>query len=148
MMIPMPPDEQFRRFLRLSSVAYALGALNAALLRRTVDSRLRWLDQRGDAPPDFWHTLGTAYMATIAALAWAAGSDRTTARRLAGPLLVAKGTTTGIFALRFVRTRRRSYALGALTDGAIVLATAYLAARARSRGLRMVEDNVVHMHAS
>lgn len=126
----MPPDERFRRFLRLSAVLYGLGALNAVALRRRVERELGRIDRTDGPPEDFWPALGTAYMATITAVAWAASRDRLTAARLAPPLFVAKGVTTALFAYRFLRTRRLSYALSALTDAALLGATVWLAKRA------------------
>lgn len=134
----MPNDEVFRRFLRVSAVGYALGALAAVFQRRNVERSLAVIDRKGKGPEDMWQVLGAAYMSTIAAVAWLAGADRRRAVDISKPLLVAKGSTAALFAAKFLKTRKPSYAVAAVTDASILAATAVLADRARRPKLRSV----------
>lgn len=134
----MPNDEVFRRFLRLSAVGYGLGAFAAAFRRRDVEKSLARVDRKGEGPEDLWQILGAAYMSTIAAVAWFASADRRRAVEISKPLIVAKGSTTAMFALKFLKTRKPSYALAALTDASLLAATATLANKAKRPQLRSV----------
>lgn len=141
---PMPIDEQLRRFLRVSAIGYALWGLNLLFRRRKVEEDMRRIDRQRKPPEELWPVLSVAYMGTIAAVAWLAGRDRKSAAELATPLLVAKGVSSSLFAYQFIRTRRASYALSALTDGALLAATAALIKKVRGPQLRAVETSNVH----
>lgn len=129
----MPNDEKLRRFLSASAIGYGLSAVYMLVAKKRMEEDLRRLDRDRHPPGELWHSLGVAYMATIAAAAWTASRDRLVAKRFINPLLVAKGTTTALFAYRFARTRRASYAVSALTDGGLLATMAYLLARTRQR---------------
>ncbi len=97
----------------------------------------RSLNQAGGSPlPDeeagLYNALASAYMATIAALALTAARDPRAHRNLIAPLLVAKATSSAGFLLRYLRTRRRGFALSAALDAALFGVTAGLSA-ARKR---------------
>ena len=145
----MPNDEIFRRFLRLSAIGYGLGAFAAAFRRKDVEKSLGRLDRKGEGPEDLWQILGAAYMSTIAAVAWLASADRRRAVEISKPLIVAKGSTTALFTLKFLKTRKPSYALAALTDASLLAATATLAKKAQRPQLRSVggREDVFHMRA-
>lgn len=138
----MPSDEIYRRFLAASAFGYALTALRAVFDRRRFEGGLAWFDRSEDLDEGFWPSLGAGYLATIAAVAWMASRDRARAAQMAKPLLAAKAATTTLFAYRYARTRRASYAVSALTDGSLLAAMAWLSSRTTGRHLRVVEGNV------
>lgn len=141
MRMMMPDDEKFRRFLAASAAGYAVAALNFVVRRRGFEADMKRLDGKR-TPPDIWPALGTAYMSTIAAVAWAASRDRLRAAELAKPLLVAKGVSAALFAHQFLRTRRRSFLLSAIVDTGILGATIWLGARAKGKSPLHAVNNI------
>lgn len=137
----MPPDELLRRFLRISAAGYAATAMRALVDQRGFEESLAFFDRDPEFDSDFWRALGVGYLATIAGAAWVAGRDRMAARRLLPPLLVAKTVTTAIFGYRFAKSRRPSYAISALTDGALLGAMLWLSRRSPERHLRLAEES-------
>jgi hypothetical protein len=137
----IPDDEKLRRFLATSAIGYAVAGLNLLVRRKSFESDMKRIDGKRK-PPDIWPALGVAYMATIAAVAWSASRDRQRAAELVKPLLVAKATTTALFANQFLRTRRRSFLLATIVDGGILAATLWLSSRAGHTSRLRAVDNL------
>ncbi|MDQ4095871.1 MAG: hypothetical protein M3174_06690 [Actinomycetota bacterium] len=70
-------------------------------------------------------------MATIATLALGAARDPAANGNLVPPLLVAKAASSAGLLLRYLKTRRRGYALSAALDALLFGVTAGLAAAAQ-----------------
>lgn len=142
----IPGDERYRRFLRASAIGYAITGL-ALLRRKRIDAVWKKIDRSRKPPEDYWPALGVGYMATIAAVAWSASRDRRFAVENSVPLLVAKTVTTALFLTGYARTRRRSYALFALTDGSLLAAMGLALGRMRRAESRRQkrDDNVVEL---
>lgn len=137
----IPDDEKLRRFLAASAIGYGIAGLNLLLRRKGFEADMKRIDGKRK-PPDIWPALGVAYMATIAALAWTASRDRQRAAELVKALLVAKATSSALFANQFLRTRRRSFLLATAVDGGILAATFWLSSRAGHTSRLRAVDNL------
>lgn len=121
-------ERRLARWLTVTGVTYALGAVD--FVARPA-AATRSLSQTGGEPlddeePGLYNSLASAYMATIAALALTAARDSDKRSALIPPLLVAKAASSGVLLYRYVRTRRRGYAVGAALDAALLGVTAGL----------------------
>lgn len=144
----MPSDEILRRFFKVSAVGYALTALRAIFDQKGFESSIAVLDREDELDRAFWSVLGASYLVTIAAAAWVAGKDRVAAKDLAPPLMAAKGASTALFTVQYLKTRRPSYLVSAITDGGLLGATVWLWQRSKGRHLRaVIEDNVTELQA-
>lgn len=141
-----PDDEKLRRFLAASAVGYGIAGLNLLIRRKSFEADMKRIDGKR-RPPDIWPALGVAYMATIAAVAWSASRDRQRAGELVKPLLVAKASTSALFANQFLRTRRRSFLLATLVDGAILAITLWLSSRAGHTSRLRAVDNLRNLES-
>jgi hypothetical protein len=121
-------QRRFARWLTLTGVIYALGAIDFTMRPKAAT---RSLSGAGDPPmpdeePGVYNALASAYMATISSLALSASRDPSGRRALIPPLLVAKATSSGGFLYRYLKTRRPGYAVGAALDAALLGVTAGL----------------------
>jgi hypothetical protein len=121
-------EKRLSRWLTVSGVAYAAGAVDflvrpAAATRSLGKAGGERLD---DEEPGLYHALASAYMATIAALALTTARDPLDKSALVPPLLVAKAVSSGAMLYRFLKTRRRGFAVGAALDAALLGITAGL----------------------
>jgi hypothetical protein len=124
----MSAQRSLARWLTVTGVAYAAGALDfvarpSAATRSLSTAGGESLD---DEEPGLYNSLASAYMATIASLALTAARDPDERRMLIPPLLVAKAVSSGALLYRFVRTRKRGFAIGAALDAALLGVTAGL----------------------
>ena len=115
-------------WLAATGAIYAAGAVDFTARPRAAT---RSLNQAGGLPlPDeesgVYNALASAYMATIAALALTASRDPSKHRDLIAPLLVAKATSWAGLLLRYVKTHRRGFAVGAALDALLLGVTAGL----------------------
>jgi hypothetical protein len=121
-------ERRLANWLRFTGALYAVGG--AGFLTRpqdAVDALGRVGDPLEEEPPGLYTSLSTAYMATITALAFAAASADDAGRdRLIPPLLVAKATSSSALLLRYLRTRRLGFAVGAALDALLLGVTAGL----------------------
>lgn len=111
-----------------TGVLYAMGALD---FTARPGAATHSLNQLGGEPlehegPGFYNALAAAYMATIAALALSSAQDPGTRRQLVPPLLVAKAASSTGMLLRYLRTGRRGFAVGAALDALLFGVTAGL----------------------
>ncbi len=128
-----PAERRLARWLATTGTVYALGAVDYTL-RPTAATRA--LNQAGGSPlpdeePGLYNALASAYMATIATLALGAARDPAANGNLVPPLLVAKAASSAGLLLRYLKTRRRGYALSAALDALLFGVTAGLAAAAQ-----------------
>ncbi|MDQ4143424.1 MAG: hypothetical protein M3198_06735 [Actinomycetota bacterium] len=125
-------QQRLARWLGVTGAIYAAGAVDFTARPRAAT---RSLNQAGGAPlpdeePGVYNALASAYMATIAALALTAARDPERNQNLVQPLLVAKATSSAGLLLRYFKTRRRGFAMGAALDALIFGVTAGLLAAA------------------
>jgi hypothetical protein len=123
-------EKRLARWLKVTGVIYALGAVDFTSRPRAAT---QGLSQTGGLPlpdeePGIYNALASAYMATIAALALSAAQDPAGRRSLIPPLLVAKSSSSAGFLYRYLRTKRRGYAVGAALDALLLGVTAGLSA--------------------
>jgi hypothetical protein len=124
----MSAEKRLARWLTVTGALYALGSVDFVARPRAAT---RSLNMSGGTPledeePGLYNALAAAYMATIAALALRAGRDPQGRRELVPPLLVAKATSSAAMLYRYVRTRRRGFAVGAALDAVLLGVTAGL----------------------
>ena len=114
--------------MRVTGVGYALGAADFVARPWAATASLNRLGgERIDSEPaGLYNSLASAYMATIATIALSAATDPASKRALLPPLLVAKAASSGVLAYRFLSTRKRGYATGAVLDGCLLAITAGL----------------------
>lgn len=124
----MSAERSLARWLTVTGVAYAVGALDFVARPSAATRSLSMAggDSLDDEEPGLYNSLASAYMATIASLALTAAKDPDERRMLIPPLLVAKAASSGVLLYRFVRTRKRGFAVGAALDAALLGVTAGL----------------------
>ena len=122
------PRRRLARWLTVTGAVYAAGAVDFTTRPRAATRSLNLAggDPLPDEGPGLYNALASAYMATIAALALTAARDPDDNRNLIQPLLVAKATSSVGLLLRYVRTRRRGFALSAALDALLFGVTAGL----------------------
>lgn len=122
------PERRLARWLTVTGVAYASGAVDFVARPKAATRSLSKAggDVLDDEEPGLYNALAAAYMATIAALALTAARDPDERRALIPPLLVAKAASSGALLYRYLRTRRRGFAVGAALDAALLGVTAGL----------------------
>ena len=126
-------ERRLANWLRFTGALYALGGIGfVARPQDAIDALGRAGEPLDPEPPGLYTSLSTAYMATITALALSAASADADARdKLIPPLLVAKATSSSALVLRYIRTRRAGFALGAALDALLLGVTAGLHAATR-----------------
>jgi hypothetical protein len=124
----MAASKSMKRWLGVTGAAYALGAVGFVIRPQDATESL---SKTGGEPleqetPGLYNSLAAAYMATIAALALTAAADPEDRKALIPPLLVGKAASSGALLYRYLRTRKRGFAMGAALDAAILGITAGL----------------------
>ena len=122
------------RWLKVTGTVYAFGAVDYVARPRVA---IHALNQAGGAPiepeePGLYNALAGAYMATIAALALSASVDPEERAALIPPLLVGKAASSAALLYRYVRTRRRGFAVAAALDAFLFGVTAGLSSDLRN----------------
>ena len=130
-----PTERKMSRWLRATGVLYGLGAVD--FLARPAAST-EALGRAAGQPlereePGLYHSLASAYMATIAALALSASMEPRERSALVPPLLVAKAASSGALLYRYSATKKKGYAVGAALDAVLLGVTAGLYASVRDR---------------
>jgi hypothetical protein len=116
-------DRALKRWLLVTGVGYAAGAIDFVLRPRAATGTLNQVGGQPIAPeepPGLYNALAASYMATIAALALTAAEDPDANRNLIPPLLVAKAASSAALLYRYVRTRRRGFAGRAALDALLL----------------------------
>ena len=106
------------KWLTATGAVYALGAADFVARPWAATGAL---SRSGGEPleaeePGVYHALAAAYMATIAALALAAGREPEARAHLVPPLLVAKAVSSAALFYRYRRTGKKGYALASGLD--------------------------------
>jgi hypothetical protein len=111
-------ERRLRSWLLVTGAIYALGAADFIARPWAATASLsRWGgDKIETEPAGLYNSLATAYMATIAALSFAAAKDPDAKRDLIPPLLVAKAVSSGTMLYRYLVTKKRGYAFGSALD--------------------------------
>ena len=115
-------------WLRVTGVGYALGAADFVARPWAATASLNRLggERLDTEPAGVYNSLAASYMATIATVALSAATDPSNKRALLPPLLVAKAASSGVLGYRFLTTRKRGYATGAVLDACLLAVTAGL----------------------
>ena len=124
------PERRLARWLRLTGIVYAAGAVDyVARPHAALDTLSKLGGDRLDAEGNgLYNSLAGAYMATIAALALSAATDPYERRALIPPLLVGKAASAAGLLYMYSRTRKKGYAIGAGVDAFLFGVTAGLSA--------------------
>src|SRR5687768_16622644 len=101
----MRDHSALRNWLRVTGVIYTLGALDYTLRPHSVNETLAVAggERVVEAEPGIYHSLASAYMAPIGAMAPSAAPDPEARRDLIRPLLVAKATPSAGMLYRYFR---------------------------------------------
>ncbi len=134
-------ERWLRRWLWFSSLMYGAGAVGFLFAPRLAEEALSLA--AGELPPEkeeepskpLWHSLASAYMATIAAASGLAAADEKARHQLTRTLLTAKAASTGAFLSWWAKKRSASQLLAAALDSALLVTTWGLLRLAR-RGSR------------
>lgn len=121
-------ERRLSRWLTVTGAVYAAGAVDFIVRPWAAIKSLEKAGGHEMEPeePGVYHSLASAYMATIAALALTAARDPDEGRMLIPPLLVAKAGSASALLYRYLMTRNRGFALGAALDALLFGVTAGL----------------------